>query len=134
LTEATREQNAHLFSMPEQVPRQAITMGIATILEARRCLLLATGKEKADIIAHAIAGPTTIRVTASVLQWHSDVTIVLDEAAASRLRELGYGIGDRFVQSAAIRRPVSTSVGSSTRRTDSYQTPPEPLTNLGRGL
>jgi glucosamine-6-phosphate deaminase len=92
LTEATRDQNALLFSRPGQVPQKAITMGVATILEARHCLLLATGKEKADIVAKAISGPMTTSVTASALQRHPACTIVLDEAAASRLHESDRGV------------------------------------------
>jgi glucosamine-6-phosphate deaminase len=61
-------------------------MGIATIMEARHCLLLATGAEKAGIVAQAIEGPVTETVTASALQYHLACTIVLDEAAAGRLK------------------------------------------------
>ncbi len=85
LAETTRQQNARLFPDPAQVPQQALTMGIATILEARRCLLLATGQEKAEIIAKAISGSIVTAIPASALQWHPDCTIVLDEPAASLL-------------------------------------------------
>lgn len=87
LSQVTRSQNAPLFPSPNRVPRCAITMGVGTILEAHRCLLLATGLEKADIVAKAIEGPLTAMITATALQLHPACTIVLDEAAASSLRE-----------------------------------------------
>jgi glucosamine-6-phosphate deaminase len=86
LSRVTRAQNAPLFPTPEQVPRQAITMGIGTILDSRRCLLLATGLEKAEIVAKAIEGPITAMVTATALQLHPNCAVVLDEEAASRLQ------------------------------------------------
>ncbi len=87
LSHVTRSQNAPLFPKPRQVPRRAITMGVGTILEARCCVLLATGLEKADIVARAIEGPLTAMVTATALQLHPACTIILDEEAASKLRE-----------------------------------------------
>jgi glucosamine-6-phosphate deaminase len=87
LSRVTRSQNAPLFPKPRQVPRRAITMGVGTILEAQNCLLLATGVEKADIVARAIEGPLTAMITATALQLHPACTIVLDEAAAGSLRE-----------------------------------------------
>ena len=87
LSRVTRAQNAPLFPSPKQMPRRAITMGVGTILEARRCVLLATGAEKAGIVAKALEGPLTAMVTATALQLHPDCTIVLDEEAAGKLRE-----------------------------------------------
>lgn len=87
LSRATRAQNAPQFPSPAEVPREAITMGIGTILDARQCLLLATGPEKAQIVAQAIEGPVGVAVTATALQLHPNTTIVLDEAAASRLQK-----------------------------------------------
>lgn len=87
LSGVTRAQNAPLFPSPEQVPQHAITMGVGTILEARRCLLLATGSEKADIVAQAIEGPLTAMITATALQMHPACTIVLDQEAAGSLKE-----------------------------------------------
>ena len=87
LSRVTRAQNAPLFASPLLVPRQAITMGVGTILEARQCLLLATGLEKADVVAKAIEGPLTAMITATALQLHPACTIVLDLNAASRLKE-----------------------------------------------
>jgi glucosamine-6-phosphate deaminase len=98
LTEVTKHQNALLFSNLEKIPRHAITMGVATILEARQCLLLATGNEKADIVAKAIAGPITTSVTASSLQCHPACTMVLDRAAASRLPVSDCRSSKKFVQ------------------------------------
>jgi glucosamine-6-phosphate deaminase len=83
----TRSQNAPLFPSLNRVPHCAITMGVGTILEARHCLLLATGVEKAEIVAGAIEGPLTAMITATALQLHPACTIVLDEDAASRLRK-----------------------------------------------
>jgi len=87
LSPVTRAQNAPLFPKSKPVPRRAVTMGVGTILEARRCLLLATGSEKAQVVARAIEGPMTPTITASVLQMHRACTVVLDEAAAGNLRD-----------------------------------------------
>jgi glucosamine-6-phosphate deaminase len=87
LSHVTRKQNAPLFPDPKKMPHRAITMGIGTILDAHRCLLLATGLEKAQIVAKAIEGPLTHMVTATALQLHANCTIVLDEPAASRLHD-----------------------------------------------
>jgi glucosamine-6-phosphate deaminase len=87
LSGVTRAQNAPLFPSPDQVPQHAITMGVGTILEARHCLLLATGLEKADVVARAIEGPQTAMITATALQLHPACTIVLDPAAAGSLKE-----------------------------------------------
>lgn len=90
LSPVTIAQNAPLFGGEDKVPRRAITMGVGTILEARRCLLLATGEEKADIIAQAVEGPITAMISATALQLHPRCTVVVDEAAAQRLRCTGY--------------------------------------------
>lgn len=82
---ATRRQNASHFSNPDRMPRRAITMGVATILESRHCLLLATGGEKAMIVAKALEGRVTTTVPGSVLQTHPHCTVILDAAAASAL-------------------------------------------------
>jgi glucosamine-6-phosphate deaminase len=87
LSRVTRSQNAPLFPKPRLTPQRAITMGVGTILEARHCLLLATGLDKADIVARAIEGPLTAMITATALQLHPACTIVLDEEAAGNLRE-----------------------------------------------
>jgi len=90
LSPVTREQNAQLFESPDQMPNRAITMGVGTILECRRCLLLATGEDKAAIVAQAIEGPVTSMISATALQFHPDCTFILDEAAASQLKEKDY--------------------------------------------
>ena len=69
----------------ERVPSQAITIGVATILGARRCVLLAYGAAKAGVIARAVGGPATPDLPASALQLHADATIIVDAAAASQL-------------------------------------------------
>ena len=86
LARQTRRDNARFFDSPEAVPKTAVTMGVATILDARAILLLATGRGKADAVAAAVEGPVTAAVTASALQLHPRVTLVLDDAAAARLR------------------------------------------------
>jgi glucosamine-6-phosphate deaminase len=90
LTPATIEQNAPMFGDKDQVPRRAITMGVGTIIEARRCILLATGETKANMVAKAVEGPITSMVTASALQLHPRCTVVVDEAAAAQLTETEY--------------------------------------------
>ncbi len=90
LSRATRVQNGPLFSGPESVPKRAITMGVGTILECRRSLVLATGAEKASIVAKAIEGPITSMISATALQLHENCTFVLDEAAAGKLQESEY--------------------------------------------
>ena len=72
------------------MPRRAITMGVGTIIEARRCLLLATGDSKAQVLAQAVEGPITSMVSASALQLHARCTVVVDEEAAAELKELDY--------------------------------------------
>jgi len=91
LTPATLAQNAEPFGGdPARVPRRAITMGVGTILDSRRCLLLATGPGKAEILARAVEGPITAMVTASALQLHPRCQVVVDEAAAARLQGKDY--------------------------------------------
>jgi glucosamine-6-phosphate deaminase len=89
LTDETRAANQAGFGA-EPVPRHAITIGIATILEARRCLLLAFGAAKASAVAQMIEGPLTARVPASALQLHPHATILVDEAAATALSLRAY--------------------------------------------
>ena len=90
LTPTTIKQNAPFFGSEEQVPRRAITMGVGTILESRRCLLLATGESKAEVIAQAVEGAITSMISATTLQLHPRCTVVVDEAAASQLKEKDY--------------------------------------------
>ena len=88
LCRQTVEDNARFFDDADQVPRLAVTMGVGTILETRRCILLATGENKAAAIGAAIEGPLTSQNTASALQLHPEVIAVLDQAAATSLRRL----------------------------------------------
>jgi len=90
LTPDTIAQNAPLFKDPELMPRRAITMGVGTILESKRCILLATGAEKSDIIAKAVEGPITSMISASALQLHPRCTVFVDKAAASKLQGTDY--------------------------------------------
>ncbi len=90
LTPMTVAQNAWHFSVPENMPRRAITMGVGTILECRRCVLLATGAAKSEIIAAAVEGPITAMVSASALQLHPRCTVIVDQAAGGRLRGADY--------------------------------------------
>ena len=90
LTRETRAANRRYFDADDAVPRFAITMGVATILSARACLLLATGAAKAEAAAAMIEGPVAAACPASALQLHPRVTVVLDQAAASRLRLTAY--------------------------------------------
>jgi glucosamine-6-phosphate deaminase len=90
LTPMTLAQNAEHFGGVENMPRRAITMGVGTILESRRCILLATGEDKAEIVAKAIEGPITGMVSATTLQLHPRCTVVVDEAAATKLTEVEY--------------------------------------------
>jgi len=87
LTEETRLANCrgYGFADLEEVPKLAITMGIRTIVAARRVLLLASGREKADAVAKTVAGPVTEAVPASILQRHPDATLIVDEEAAFAL-------------------------------------------------
>jgi len=90
LAEETIEDNARFFDRKDDVPSFAISMGCGTIMEARKLLLLANGEGKADAVAALIEGPITSQITASVLQMHPDATVIIDEAAASKLKRRGY--------------------------------------------
>jgi glucosamine-6-phosphate deaminase len=90
LTPTTIQQNAPSFGGPGKVPRRAITIGVGTILECRRCILLATGADKAEIIAKAVEGPITSMISATALQLHARCTVVVDGAAASLLKGADY--------------------------------------------
>jgi glucosamine-6-phosphate deaminase len=86
LHDVTRRENAALFGGdPEQVPREALSMGMATILRARRIVLVATGERKARCVERTVNGPLTTRLPASFLQTHRHVELYLDRGAASGL-------------------------------------------------
>lgn len=90
LTPTTIEQNKRFFDPPSSMPKRAVTMGVGTILEAKKILLLATGESKAEILAKAVEGPVTAMVTATALQLHADCTVLVDEAAGEKLQEKEY--------------------------------------------
>jgi glucosamine-6-phosphate deaminase len=84
LSETTRRDNARFFPPHEQVPARAVTQGVATILAARRIILIATGASKADALAAMLDGPVCTSVPASALRLHDDVVVVADGAALAR--------------------------------------------------
>jgi glucosamine-6-phosphate deaminase len=90
LTPQTRQDNARFFGSMEEVPFHVVTMGIGTIMDARHCLLLAFGENKARAIADAVEGPLSASHPASILQMHPEATFCLDEAAASLLERSDY--------------------------------------------
>lgn len=90
LTEQTRRDNARFFASIDEVPRHCVTQGLGTILRARHLVLLAFGESKADAIAGAVEGPVTASLPGSAVQLHPRVTVIVDEAAASKLRFADY--------------------------------------------
>ncbi|WP_280236866.1 glucosamine-6-phosphate deaminase [Nocardia cyriacigeorgica] len=90
LTEQTRTDNARFFDSPDSVPRHVLTQGLGTIGEARHLVLIAFGAHKAEAIAAAVEGPLSAFCPASIIQLHRHTTVVIDEAAASRLRLADY--------------------------------------------
>ena len=89
LTESTIEANSRLFESKDQVPTKALTMGIGTILRARRILLIASGAAKQDALHDSFFGPVTPKVPASALQLHADVTVIADEEALAKCKTTG---------------------------------------------
>ena len=85
LTESTIEANKRFFASADDVPKQAYTMGIKTIMQAKKILIVVNGENKADIVERAFFGPVTPEVPASILQLHNDVTLVGDEAALAEI-------------------------------------------------
>ena len=85
LTESTIETNKRFFDSEESVPKQAYTMGIKSIMQAKKILVIVSGESKAEILKEVLHGPITPAVPASILQLHNDVTIVADEAALGKL-------------------------------------------------
>ena len=85
LTESTIEANKRFFESENDVPKQAYTMGIKNIMQAKKILVVVSGADKADILKEVLYGPITPEVPASILQLHNDVTIVADEAALSKI-------------------------------------------------
>ena len=89
LAQSTIDANKRFFASEADVPRQALTMGTAAILQARSVVVVVSGEDKAEIVHKAFFGPITPRVPASLLQLHPNVTVVGDEAAFSVLRKEG---------------------------------------------
>ena len=85
LTQSTIEANKRFFASVDDVPKQAYTMGIGTIMKAKKILLVVSGSDKAQILHDVLCGPVTPEVPASILQLHSDVIVVADEAAMAKL-------------------------------------------------
>ncbi|MDR1131713.1 MAG: glucosamine-6-phosphate deaminase [Oscillospiraceae bacterium] len=94
LTQSTINANAPLFSSRDAVPRQAFTMGIKSIMQAKAVLVAVSGEDKADIVARAFSGPVTPELPSSILQMHPDVTLVGDRAALHKLKESGVTVCD----------------------------------------
>ncbi|WP_116598733.1 glucosamine-6-phosphate deaminase [Primorskyibacter marinus] len=90
LTTSTRRANQRYFASFEETPRYAITMGVATILASRACVLLATGEAKADAVLRMVEGPLSAACPASALQLHASATVILDKAAAGALTFTDY--------------------------------------------
>lgn len=105
LTHQTVEAMRSLFGPDQPLPEAAITMGIGTILESRRIVLLASGASKAHVLQRAIEGPVTASISASALQLHPDVTVLADEEAAVELGQRDYYRRDVEVQSRLRRWP-----------------------------
>ena len=85
LQESTIEANKRFFASADDVPKQAYTRGIGTIMQAKKILVVVSGEDKADTVAKAFFGPVTPEVPASILQFHKDVILVADEAALSKV-------------------------------------------------
>lgn len=87
LAEITREANKRFFTSLDDVPTAAVTMGIGTIMAARKILLIVTGADKAEILKKTFFGPVLPEIPGSILQFHADVTVICDEAAAAMIPE-----------------------------------------------
>ena len=81
----TLEANARFFNSVDEVPKQALSMGIGTIMRARKIVMVVNGADKAETVRKMVYGPVTPELPASILQFHPNVTVFLDEPAASKL-------------------------------------------------
>ena len=90
LSERTRHDNARFFGSLQDVPTHCVTQGLGTVLDAGRLVLVASGSGKARAVAAAVEGPLTASCPASVIQWHAEAFVVLDEDAATGLRNREY--------------------------------------------
>lgn len=85
LTKMTIEANKRFFNSPDEVPRQAYTMGCGTIMHARKLLMVVSGADKANVLAAALQGKVTPTIPASIIQFHNDVTVIADKAAFTKV-------------------------------------------------
>jgi len=90
LNEQTRIDNSRFFDSLDEVPKYAITMGIKNIMYAKKIIMIASGKRKAKVINEAVNGPITTEVPASILQLHPELTLIIDEEAASEIKNLDF--------------------------------------------
>ena len=90
LTKQTVDDNKKYFPDLHEVPPHVITMGVGTIMDSRTCMLLAFGENKAEAVSQMVEGPITSMVPASILQMHSQAVVIMDEAAASKLKKADY--------------------------------------------
>jgi glucosamine-6-phosphate deaminase len=90
LTQQTLKDNAPFFEGEDKVPPHVITMGVGTIMDSGKCLLLAFGEKKAEAVANMVEGPLKAMVPASMLQMHPEAIVIVDEAAASKLEKADY--------------------------------------------
>ena len=90
LAPRTRADNARFFADPDEVPTHCLTQGLGTIMDARELLLVAQGEAKAAAIAAAVEGPVTSMCPGSILQFHPQAHVIIDEAAAARLSLVDY--------------------------------------------
>ncbi len=104
LSKQTIDDNARFFEDRDSVPIYAITMGVGTILDARKLVLVASGKAKAEAIAQAVEGPVTSMITASAMQLHQDTTVIVDDEAAAGLKMRDYY---EFIYAAKPAAPKS---------------------------
>ena len=101
LTAQTREDNARFFSTIDEVPRRCVTQGLGTIMDSHAAVLVATGENKADAVAAMVEGCVSAQWPASILQFHPRAVIIIDEAAASKLKNAEYF---RQIQASDIDR------------------------------
>lgn len=92
LKEKTIKANSRFFDNIDEVPKTAITMGIKSIMQSKKVLLVANGEGKAEILYKALFGPITPKIPASILQLHNDLVVVADEAALSVIKEKNSGL------------------------------------------
>ncbi|MDF1488237.1 glucosamine-6-phosphate deaminase [Tessaracoccus caeni] len=90
LTPRTRQDNARFFNSVDEVPTHCVTQGLGTIMESRAAVLVASGENKAEAVKAMVEGPVSASCPGSILQFHPNVTVVVDEAAASLLRDADY--------------------------------------------